>query len=291
MRILITGGKGMLGRTLDRHWRASHTVAVTDLPETDLTRPGQAETAVADFRPDAVIHCAAMTNVDACESDPARAFLLNETVTAHVARACAAHHARLLAISTDYVFAGDTPGDRSEEDPVAPKTVYGASKLAGEQAVRALCPNHVIARIAWLYGAGGPSFPHTMVRLAQEDPLRTLRVVNDQLGNPTSADAVAEALAAFLGRPDLRGTFHLTCEGTASWHAFACETLRLAGYPHVTVRACATEEYPRPAPRPHFSSLSKAKLAACGLPPMPGWKEALARFAATEWPQGAGATA
>lgn len=284
MRILITGGKGMLGRTLVRHWQNVHTLAVADLPETDLTHPEQVAAAFDAFRPEAVVHCAAMTNVDACEGDPVRAFLLNETATAHVADACAAHGARLFAISTDYVFSGDAPGDRTEADPVAPKTVYGASKLAGEEAVRARCPNHVIARIAWLYGVGGPSFPHTMVRLAREDPARTLRVVDDQFGNPTSADAVAEGLTAFLDRPDLRGTFHLTCEGTVSWCAFARETLCLAGFPGVNVEPCATEDYPRPAPRPHHSALSKAKLAANGLPPMPPWQDALTRFAATEWP-------
>ncbi len=285
MRLLVTGGKGMLGRTLVRHWSARHMLAVADLPETDLTRPDQVGAAFAAFRPDVVIHCAGMTNVDACEGEPERAFLLNETATAHVARACTAHGARLIAISTDYVFSGEIPCDRSEVDPVAPKTVYGASKLAGERAVQALCPDHIIARIAWLYGAGGPSFPHTMVRLARENPSRILRVVDDQLGNPTSADAVAAALDAFLGRPELRGVFHLTCEGTVSWHGLARETLRLAGFPDVRVCPCTTEEFPRPAPRPRFSALSKAKLAACGLPPMPDWREALARFAAREWPR------
>lgn len=283
MRLLITGGKGMLGRTLMRHWGTSHTLAIADLPETDLTRPEQVEALFESFQPEIVVHCAAMTNVDACEGDPARAFLLNETATAHVARACSAHGARLFAISTDYVFSGEEPGERTEDDPPHPRTVYGASKLAGENAVRALCPNHVIARIAWLYGSGGPSFPHTMIRLAMEDPSRTLRVVDDQIGNPTSADAVAKGLTAFLGRPELRGTFHLTCEGTASWYTFACETLRLAGFSGVTVSPCTTEEFPRPAPRPHNSSLSKAKLATCGLPPMPPWKEALARFVSVEW--------
>ena len=284
MRILITGGKGMLGRTLQRHWQATHTLAIADLPEVDLTQEDQVQRAFTEFKPDVVVHCAAMTNVDGCESDAAKAALINETATANVARTCNALGARLFAISTDYVFAGDQPGDRTEDDPVAPKTVYGATKLAGEEAVRRLCPNHIVARIAWLYGAGGPSFPHTMVKLAKDDPKRTLKVVADQVGNPTSADAVADGLTAFLARPELTGTFHLTCEGTTSWCDFAKETLRLAGYTGVTVNPCTTEEFPRPAPRPHYSSLSKAKLAANGLPPMPAWQDALAAFATTEWP-------
>ena len=137
----------------------------------------------------------------------------------------------------------------------------------------------------WLYGPGGPSFVHTMRRLAAEDPGRTLKVVDDQFGNPTSTDAVADALTAFLARPELRGTFHLTCEGVVTWCGFTREILRLAGFDGVTVSPCTTEEYPRPAPRPHYSALSKAKLAACGLPPMPPWQEALARFVAAEWPR------
>ncbi len=278
MRILITGGKGMLGRTLVRHWEAAHTLFIADLPEVDITRPDCIDAAFDTFRPEVVVHCAAMTQVDACESEPARADLLNHRATALIAQAAARHQARLIAISTDYVFAGDEPGARSEDDPVAPKTAYGQSKLAGEAAVRAHCPDHIIARIAWLYGAGGPSFVHTMLRLAGDEPTRTLAVVDDQVGNPTSTDAVAEALTALLARPELRGTFHLTCEGVVSWCGFAREIFRLAGFDRVTVRPCTTAEFPRPAPRPQNSALSKAKLAAHGLPPMPDWQTALERF-------------
>ena len=285
MRILITGGRGMLGRTLVRHWQGTHELLVADLPEVDITDADSLGAAFAAFRPEVVVHCAAMTNVDACESDRDKAYLLNAQGTANVARAAAHAGARLIAISTDYVFSGDRPGDRVETDATAPNTVYGATKLAGEDAVRALCPDQVIARVAWLYGPGGPSFVHTMRRLAAEDPGRTLKVVDDQFGNPTSTDAVADALTAFLARPELRGTFHLTCEGVVTWCGFTREILRLAGFDGVTVSPCTTEEYPRPAPRPHYSALSKAKLAACGLPPMPPWQEALARFVAAEWPR------
>lgn len=284
MRILITGGRGMLGRTLVRRWQGAHTLFVADLPECDVTAPESLEAAFGAFRPEAVVHCAAMTNVDACEGDRERAYRLNAEGSANVARACVRAGARLIAISTDYVFSGDEPGERAETDATAPRTVYGATKLAGEDAVRALCPDHIIGRVAWLYGPGGPSFVHTMVRLAREDPARTLTVVDDQFGNPTSTDAVAGALEAILGRPELRGTFHLTCEGVVSWCGFTREILRLAGLGGVAVRPCATEAFPRPAPRPRHSALSKAKLAAAGLPPMPAWQEALARFIPAEWP-------
>lgn len=283
MRILITGGKGMLGRTLLRHWRDAHTCFIADLPETDLTDAQATENAIEQAQPDVVVHCAAMTHVDNCESDRVRAFLLNETATANVARATAANGARLIAISTDYVFAGDQPGDRKETDATHPKTVYGASKLAGEEAVRALCPNHIIARTAWLYGTGGPSFVHTMMTLATANPLRTLQIVDDQHGNPTSADAVADALTAILARPDLTGTFHLTCEGVATWYEFAQTIFRLAGYNDLTLIPCSSKEFQRPAQRPKWSALSKAKLKSVGLPKMPPWQEALMRFIRHEW--------
>lgn len=283
MRILITGGKGMLGRTLRQHWEAKHTCFVADLPETDLTQMDSVEACLTACAPDVVIHCAAMTQVDLCESERDRAFQVNAVATTHLAKACSAHHVRLIAISTDYVFAGDTPGARTENDSPAPQTVYGASKLAGEEAIRTYCPNHVITRVAWLYGSGGPSFVHTMMALAIADPCRTLKVVNDQHGNPTSADAVADALTALLTRPEITGTFHLTCEGTATWQEFASTIFRLAGYPNVCVQSCRSAEFPRPAKRPLWSSLSKAKWNACGLPPMPPWQEALARFIRQEW--------
>ena len=278
MRLLITGGRGMLGRTLVARWRGLHQCAVADLPEADITRPETLEAAFAAAKPEAVIHCAAMTNVDACEGDRPRAFLLNARGTANVAQACAAHRARLIAISTDYVFAGDGPGARAEGDATDPRTVYGATKLAGEAAARALCPDAVIARIAWLYGPGGPSFLHTMLRLAREDPGRTLTVVDDQVGNPTSTLAVADALAGILARPDLRGVFHLTCEGAVSWFGFAREIFRLRGLGTIDLRPCSTADYPRPAPRPHFSALAKTRLAEAGLPPMPAWQDALVAF-------------
>jgi dTDP-4-dehydrorhamnose reductase len=283
MRILITGGKGMLGRTLLRHWEKDHTCTIADLPETDLTNPQAIEECFTTTQPEVVVHCAAMTQVDQCELNPNRAFLLNETVTANIARATNACGARLIAISTDYVFSGDHTSERKETDPTNPLTVYGASKLAGEKAIRELCPNHIIARVAWLYGAGGPSFVHTMMALAVADPLRAISVVDDQYGNPTSTDAVAKLLTAILNRPELMGTFHLTCEGVATWYEFSKTIFRLAGYTDLTVTPCSTKEFPRPAKRPHYSALSKAKLKVNGLPKMPQWQEELARFIRQEW--------
>ena len=196
--------------------------------------------------------------------------------------ACARHGVRLVAISTDYVFEGDADRPYTEFDrPTGGRTVYGQSKFAGEEAVRSLCPDHVIARISWLYGAGGPSFVHAMMNLA-DGTRPVLKVVADQHGNPTSTVAVAQALGNILKRPNLCGTFHLTCEGEATWAEFAEEIFRLAGRKQA-VQPCTTDEFPRPAPRPKNSRLEKMALRLAGLPPMPHWKDALAAFMVAEF--------
>ena len=282
MKVLLTGGKGMLGRTLVRELGGEFEVVPTDLPEADITDENAIDAVFARHAPDAVIHCAAMTAVDKCETERDLAFRLNARGTANVASACARHGIRLVAISTDYVFEGDADRPYTEFDrPTGGRTVYGQSKFAGEEAVLTLCPNHVIARISWLYGAGGPSFVHAMMNLA-DGTRPVLKVVADQHGNPTSTVAVARALGNILKRPNLCGTFHLTCEGEATWAEFAEVIFRLAGREQ-KVQPCTTDEFPRPAPRPKNSRLEKMALRLAGLPPMPHWKDALAEFMAVEF--------
>lgn len=282
MKVLLTGGKGMLGRTLCREL-TDFTVIPTDLPEADITDPAGFDALLRKVRPDAVIHCAAMTAVDKCESEVDLAYRLNAFGTQNVAAACCRNGVRLIAISTDYVFAGDLDRPYHEFDrPDGGRTVYGRSKFAGEEAVRSHCPNHVICRISWLYGAGGPSFVHTMVKLS-DGTRPELKVVADQIGNPTSTTAVARELREILKRPELVGTYHMTCEGEATWAEFAQEIfaqLRIAQ----KVTPCRTDEYPRPAPRPANSRLEKRMLRLAGLPPMPDWRDALREFLAAEFP-------
>ncbi|MBR4253574.1 MAG: dTDP-4-dehydrorhamnose reductase [Lentisphaeria bacterium] len=282
MKLLVTGGKGMLGRTLQNEF-ADCDIAVADLPEADITDAAGFDAFLAQRKPDAVIHCAAMTAVDRCESEIELAYRLNAFGTANVAAACNRHGVRLIAISTDYVFDGESDRPYNEFDrATGGNTVYGKSKFAGEEAVRALCPDHVICRISWLYGHGGPSFVHAMMSLADGTrPL--LKVVADQHGNPTSAVAVARRLRDILSNPRLVGTFHLTCEGEATWFEFAQEIFRLAGK-NQAVSPCTTDEFPRPAPRPKNSRLDKMMLRLAGLPPMPGWRDALAEFMKAEFP-------
>ena len=281
MKVLLTGGRGMLGRTICEEL-ADFEVVPTDLPEADVTDENGIDAVLREHRPDAVIHCAAMTAVDKCEEAVDLAYRLNARGTANVASACDRQGIRLIAISTDYVFEGDSDHPYSEFDvATGGRTVYGKSKFAGEEQVRALCPNHVICRISWLYGKGGPSFVHAMLKLA-DGSRPVLKVVADQCGNPTSAYAVARALRAILRRPNLRGTFHVTCEGEATWAEFAEEIFRLAGKGQ-RIEPCTTEEFPRPAPRPRNSRLDKMGLRLANLPPMPHWKDALAEFMKREF--------
>jgi len=274
MKLLITGGKGMLGRTLQRYFR-QHELFIADLPEIDITDGRSVEQTVAVFKPDAVIHCAAMTQVDACETDSDQAYRINALGSAQVACAAARHGARLIALSTDYVFDGTSDRPYHEFDAPAPRTVYGASKLAGEAAVRHHCPDHTILRIAWLYGEEGPSFLHTMLKLGAQAGA-PLKVVNDQLGNPTSTDAVAELIGRLLDNP-VPGVVHGSCEGEATWYDFARMIFEKANLRRGIV-PCGTSDFPRPAPRPANSRLEKRMLRLAGLPPMPHWQEEAGKF-------------
>ena len=282
MKILITGGKGMLGRTLQRHF-AAHELTIADLPDWDITDDAAFTEKVCRVAPDVIIHCAAMTKVDDCEAKRDLAFKLNEEGSRNVAIAAKACDARLIAISTDYVFSGEPPSEPwawGEQDVPRPRTVYGASKFAGEQMIQMIQPEAIILRIAWLYGAGGPSFVHTMAKLGAQEGA-PLKVVNDQRGNPTSCDAVADVIVFLLTKPDVSGIIHGTCEGQCTWYDFACEIKRLL--PNFTreVTPCTTAEYPRPAPRPANSALKKSTLNLLGYR-TPTWQAALADFVAHE---------
>ena len=285
MRILITGGKGMLGRSLQKAF-AGHDLVIADLPDWDITDgDGFLEKTLA-AKPDVIVHCAAMTKVDDCETNRELAFRLNEEGSRNVAIAAKTSGARLIAISTDYVFSGEPPREPwawSEMDIPRPRTVYGASKFAGEQMIQMILPDAVILRIAWLYGAGGPSFVHTMAKLLAQtgDPLK---VVDDQRGNPTSTTVVADVVRFLLSKPDVSGIVHGTCEEQCTWYDLTCELKRLLGAARAVV-PCTTAEFPRPAPRPANSALKKSVLNLLGYR-TPPWKTALAEFVAAEFGKG-----
>ena len=290
MKILITGGKGMLGRTLLRELgsategkRSDNEIVIADLPDWDITDDTGFVTKVGEAKPDLIIHCAAMTKVDDCEAKRDLAFKLNEEGSRNVALAAKACGARLFAISTDYVFSGEPPKEPwawSETDIPRPRTVYGASKFAGEQMIQMILPEAVIIRIAWLYGSGGPSFVHTMAKLGAQEGT-PLKVVNDQRGNPTSTKTVADVIKFLMTKPDVSGIVHGTCEDQCTWYDLTVELFRLLGLKREVV-PCTTEEFPRPAPRPHNSALKKSVLNLLGYR-TPNWKDALAEFVKSEF--------
>ena len=278
-KVLITGGHGMLGRTLEQVLTdANYEVIITDHHNGDITNLNNFDSVLKRHKPDCVIHCAAMTAVDNCESEVDHAYLLNAVGTQNVARACNTNNIRLIAISTDYVFDGKKETPYNEYDIAGNcDSIYGKSKYAAEVAVKTFCKNHVIVRVSWLYGGGGPSFVHTMMRLGVNPEIPNLKVVNDQFGNPTSTEAVANKLLEILSRRDLTGIIHATCEGEANWYDFAKEIFKIKNI-EKNVIPCTTDEFPTPATRPKNSRLDKMNLRLYHLKPMPQWQDALKTF-------------
>jgi dTDP-4-dehydrorhamnose reductase len=271
MRVLITGVKGQLGAELVRALDGRAEVIGRDLPEFDVAAP-DCVTDVAAVKADWVIHAAAATDVDGCERDPAMAMAVNAEGTRRVADGCRRSGAALVYVSTDFVFDGRKTSPYTETDETAPLSVYGRSKVAGEQAVRETTPRWVIARTAWLYGAHGRNFVKTILgKAAAGGPLR---VVDDQVGSPTYARDLAGALVRVLER-NLSGVFHLTNGGSCSWYDFTREILRQSGFGHVPVSPMNSEELGRPARRPAFSVLANAAWHATGEPALRPWPEAL----------------
>jgi dTDP-4-dehydrorhamnose reductase len=272
VRVLVTGAKGQLGVELLDVLGRDHDVVGLDLPELDITTP-EATRGIAGARPAWVVHAAAWTDVDGCERDPARALLVNGEGTRRVAEACRAVGAGLVYLSTDYVFDGRKGAPYLETDPVSPLSVYARSKVAGEEAVRAAAPRWAIVRTAWLFGASGKNFVKTIVEKAAAGG--PLRVVDDQVGSPTYARDLAEAIGQLVSR-DLTGTYHVTNSGSCSWCAFTRAIVEEVGLAHVAVTPMTTAELGRPAPRPAFSVLANHAWAAAGLRPLRPWPEALA---------------
>lgn len=275
MRILVTGGTGMLGVDVVDALAGHDVVAVgsagLDIRDAEACRRAVAD--VAGAPADAVVNCAAYTRVDDAESDEAAAFALNAAGAANLAAAAAEVGAVHVQISTDYVFGGDASAPYPEDAPVAPVSAYGRTKAEGERLAREANPDTVIVRTAWLYGAGGPSFPRTMLRLAGER--ETLTVVDDQRGQPTWTRDLAAQVAALLAAGVRRGVFHGTNAGEASWFDFARAVFAEAGLDPERVRPTDSGAFARPAPRPAWSVLGHEAWAAAGLAPMRDWREAL----------------
>ena len=277
MKLLVTGAAGMLGHeVVAAAERLGHDVAAWDLPECDLTDAGATLDAIRRLEPRAVVNCAAYTNVDGAEADEALATRVNGDAAGNVARACAAAGARLVHVSTDYVFDGTKREPWVESDPTSPLGAYGRSKLHGEDLVRAELPDHAIVRTAWLFGPHGPNFVSTMLRLAAERD--EVQVVTDQVGSPTFAGHLAPALVDMAERTDA-GIFHGAGAGSCSWYELTLETFDAAG---VSCRVLPTtaERFARPAPRPAYSVLGSEREHPITLAP---WQEGVrAHLAALE---------
>jgi dTDP-4-dehydrorhamnose reductase len=279
MRIAVTGTQGQVARSLGEIG-ATHDVEVilVGRPELDLLEPAGVLPALTKVRPDVVVSAAAYTAVDKAEAERDAAFAINASGAGAVASAASALGVPVIHLSTDYVFDGQGTRSYREDDPTGPISVYGTSKLAGERLVSAATANHVILRTAWVYSAFGANFAKTMLRLGETRP--EVGVVADQFGCPTSAHDIAAAIVDVArrlvsdGAPDLRGVFHLTGAGEASWADFAEHIFATAtglGRPPVAVRHITTADYPTPARRPANSRLSGAKLAETYGIQLPDW--------------------
>jgi len=274
MKFLITGANGQLGHELVRATiAAGHEVVATSHETLDITKKSDVDAAITAARPDVVIHAAAWTAVDACESDPEKALLVNGTATKYIADAAHSVGAHVVYIFTDYVFDGSKATPYEEGDATNPQSVYGSSKLAGE---RALGATDAIVRIAWVCGFYGANMVKTILRLAEQPQLK---FVDDQIGNPTFADDAAEMIMrlAIEKRP---GTWHVTNQGDVSWYEFAREVLIAGGFDPDKVAPIKTHELqpPRPAKRPFNSVLNNASLKNAGIDLLPDFRIPLKRL-------------
>jgi dTDP-4-dehydrorhamnose reductase len=274
MKFLITGANGQLGHELVRATiAAGHEVVATSHETLDITKKSDVDAAITAARPDVVIHAAAWTAVDACESDPEKALLVNGTATKYIADVAHSVGAHVVYISTDYVFDGSKATPYEEGDATNPQSVYGSSKLAGE---RALGATDSIVRISWVCGFYGANMVKTILRLAEQPQLK---FVDDQIGNPTFADDAA-AMILRLAAEKRPGTWHVTNQGDVSWYEFAREVLIAGGFDPDKVAPIKTHELqpPRPAKRPFNSVLNNASLKNAGIDLLPDFRIPLKRL-------------
>lgn len=284
MRIVVTGREGQVASSLlERAAKHDVDVVAVGRPELDLSTPPSILPALRRAMPDIVVNAAAYTAVDQAESETATADAVNGTGAGAVAKAAAELGIPIVHLSTDYVFDGRLGRPYRETDPVGPTSVYGRSKLAGEQAVAEASPDHVIVRTAWVYSPFGKNFVRTMLRLARDRD--EIAVVGDQRGSPTNALDLADGIVAICrelirrpGRPTLRGVFHLVGQGEGTWAEFAAACFEISaayGGPHSRVRPISTADYPTPATRPENSRLDSSKAAEVYGVRLPPWRGSL----------------
>lgn len=275
MRVLVTGVKGQLGYDVLKVLQSRNMECLgVDIEQFDITDAKAASDFIKDYHPGMVVHCSAYTAVDKAEDDRERCMAVNVGGTRNIAAACSEIEAKIVYISTDYVFPGTGDSEYDVDDPTGPLNVYGKSKLDGELAVRELTYKHFIVRISWVFGKNGNNFVKTMLRLGKERS--EVNVVCDQFGSPTYTADLAELLYDMVTTEEY-GIYHATNEGFCSWAEFAQEIFRQAGYP-TRVNPIPTSEYPTRAARPQNSRMSKKSLDDAGFRRLPPWQDALARY-------------
>ena len=275
MNILITGCNGQLGNEMQllEQQNPQHTYYNTDVAELDITNREAVREFVDTHQIDGIVNCAAYTAVDKAEDNQDLCNLLNHTAPSYLAEAIERRNGWLIQVSTDYVFDGTNHTPYVESDPVCPNSVYGRTKLAGEQAAAAACRKTMIIRTAWLYSTFGNNFVKTMIRLGKEKP--ELGVIFDQIGTPTYARDLAVAIMTAINKGVQPGTYHFSNEGVTSWYDFTKAIHRIAGITDCHVRPLHTSEYPTPAARPHYSVLDKTKIKQAYSIEIPYWEESL----------------
>ena len=277
MNILVTGANGQLGNEMQVLARENlqHTYFFTDVQELDICDEQAVYAYVSEHKIDIIVTCAAYTAVDKAEDNVELCDKLNNIAPGYLARAAQANGAAMIQVSTDYVFDGTAHIPYTEEEPTCPASVYGSTKLAGEQNVMDHCEKAMVIRTAWLYSIYGNNFVKTMIRLGQERD--SLGVIFDQIGTPTYANDLAQAIFAAINKGVVRGIYHFSDEGVCSWYDFTVAIHRLAGIASCKVKPLHTADYPAKAPRPHYSVLDKTKIKDTFGIEIPHWEESLKR--------------
>ena len=277
MNILVTGANGQIGNEMQVLARENlqHTYFFTDVQELDICDEQAVYAYVSEHKIDIIVNCAAYTAVDKAEDNVELCDKLNNIAPGYLARAAQANGAAMIQVSTDYVFDGTAHIPYTEEEPTCPASVYGSTKLAGEQNVMDHCEKAMVIRTAWLYSIYGNNFVKTMIRLGQERD--SLGVIFDQIGTPTYANDLAQAIFAAINKGVVRGIYHFSDEGVCSWYDFTIAIHRLAGIASCKVKPLHTADYPAKAPRPHYSVLDKTKIKDTFGIEIPHWEESLKR--------------
>lgn len=271
MKILVTGSNGQLGKEITKYYsNTNHELLLTDSKVLDITNMKLVNNYFKDNKPDIVINCAAYTQVDKCEEDIDNAYKINVIGAKNLAIASYNINSEIVHISTDYVFDGQGEVPLTEFDFCNPQTVYGRTKLYGESMVKEFNPKHYIIRTAWLYGDGA-NFVNTMLKLSESH--KVLKVVNDQIGTPTSTIELTKIIANLIENKNY-GLFHCTCKGQCSWYEFAKEIFKFKNI-DIEVKPCTTSEFPRPAKRPKYSVLRNYMLELTTGDVVKDWKDAL----------------